>query len=661
MSSEATDLPLINWFDEPIKSSINSVFKGLNATVESLDLLKKYHSAHVESLRHDVQNIKLLGMSTPAKLTDIYNPARVSTTIQRRLYTEEWIGASDAPQRSKTTKEKELIDSDLYIEDNDRVVILGGPGAGKTTLLKYLALCYIDKTTFEKSKLTQTKLPFFIYLPEIAKTAESIFEHLLKPIEKKTDSYSRNFLERLLKKGQCAVLLDSLDETPKSARPEVLQKVREFCKSFPNTKVVISCRTADYTENLESFCEVEIAKLNKQAAHKIARAWFSGEPQKSKDLCALIDHDKAIASLTETPLLLSLLCIQFKHDLALPKRKVELFKRCSEALLRDWDTTRGFRRASLYENLTDQSKERLFESVAYKFTVDSFSFSFPKTKILELVAEFCSNVGLSEQDAQPILVEIDQHHGILEQFSQDYYGFSHTSFQEYFAARSITAKGLGLRVVQEKFESEDWYPIIEFVVAMAEDASDIIKFLIQKSNMAGMCNYPPMAKRTTLLYLLYRCMTTGPYLPLAQRKQAIQHIIYSQIEIARIYGEGGVFPMSQLVGDGIQHPFYWTKKRPSLSSALKPFRRLTNEILKNPLPGYAEAVFNLIPRIDEEIKTENQLLKDALLLNLVTPLSKTHKDQVLEIFRGAISQAGKSRLIGMILEPTFKELEKQHT
>lgn len=649
---DAGEIPFLNWFEDPIKQSINSVFNGINAGMESLDLFKKYHLAHTDSLKNDVQYIKLLGMSAPAKLTDIYNPARFSTTIQRRLYTEEWIEASSTPQKKQTSKDKDLIDGDTFIEGNRRTVVLGGPGAGKTTFLKYLALCYIDKIAFEKSNLQQTKLPFFIYLPDLSKSQESIFDFLLKPIEKRTNKYARDFLDRLLKKGQCIILLDSLDETKKSSRADLLQKVKDFCKLFPEAKIVISCRTADYTENLESFHEVEISKLNKSAVYKIVKAWFAGEPTKSKELCNIIDHDKAIASLTETPLLLSLLCIQFKHDLSLPKRKVELFKRCSEALLRDWDTSRGFRRDSTYELLTDQSKERLFESIAYCFTAENFSFTFPKPKVLGLVSDFCSRLGLNENDALPILTEIDQHHGILEQFSQDHYGFSHTSFQEYFAARSISAKGQGLKIVQQKFDSEDWYPIIEFIVAMAEDPSDMIRHLIHKSNLAGLSNYPPMAKRTTWLYLLYRCMISGPFLSKEIRDEAITHLIHSQIEIARIYGEGGVFPMSQLMEDGIRHPFYWTNKRPSLSSALKPFRQLTNEILKTILPGYPEAVFEIIPNLDEEFKTSNQMLKDALLINLVTPLSRTNPKEVCETLKN-YAESRKSLTVSRIIEPTL--------
>ena len=34
------DIPVINWFEEPIKKSIQSIFNDTNDYVESLDLIK---------------------------------------------------------------------------------------------------------------------------------------------------------------------------------------------------------------------------------------------------------------------------------------------------------------------------------------------------------------------------------------------------------------------------------------------------------------------------------------------------------------------------------------------------------------------------------------------------------------------------------------------
>lgn len=632
----------LKWFEGPIKQSINSVFDGLNAGVESLDLFGRYHSAHVKSLKQDVQYIKLLGMSQPSLLVDLYNPARVSTSIRRRLFSDEWI----TPNKDSLLRSKKLdvIAGDEYVEGKNRVAVLGGPGAGKTTFLRFLALSYIDKEIFSQTNLKTSLLPFFVPLPVFSKSDKQLFDFLAQPILEKTNEHATAFLKRVLSKGYGVVLLDSLDEVPVAHRNELLSRIKHFCSLFPAAKVIISCRTADYQgDQLDSFHEIEIAKLDQASVKKIIHAWFTEDPAKARELHAIIENDDGIAGLTETPLLLSLLCIQFKHDLSLPKRKVELFNRCSQTLLREWDTSRKFRRESAYESLTDQAKERLFEEVAYEFSKDSLAYIFPKAATVQAVSNFCARVSLEPSDAIGILAEIDSHHGILEQFSQDHYGFSHTSFQDFFAARAIVSRGLGLKYVQNQLDNSDWYSIIEFIVAIEQDADPTIEFLIAKSSLRGLTNYPPMAKRTEWLRLLYRCLATGPYLSPAMRRAALNHLVESQFEIARIYGEGGVYPMSQLLPEGIRHPYIYYHKRPSLSTALQPFKKLSNEILRTPIAGYPETVLDHLPRIETVKGHDNELLRDALLLNLLTPLATSKPDELANFLNTkVIAQRGQS-------------------
>ena len=79
-------IPIFSWFDEPAKKSISSVFDGLNKGTEARDIFRKYRNNHFARLKGNLEHLKILGMSQPVKLTDIYSPAMVSTTIFGRLF-----------------------------------------------------------------------------------------------------------------------------------------------------------------------------------------------------------------------------------------------------------------------------------------------------------------------------------------------------------------------------------------------------------------------------------------------------------------------------------------------------------------------------------------------------------------------------------------------
>lgn len=619
-------IPVLSWFDEPILQSIKSVFDGLNVKTESLDLLRKYRNAHFQTTRATVSTIKILGMAEPVQLEHVYSPARVSTTIHRRLYRRETYTDPTDTAVAQTSTDN-LVRGDVFVENHDRVAVLGGPGSGKTTFLKHLALSYVDKSVFQKTELKTSKFPIFVSVPVFANSDKTLGQYITTELARRTDVYAADFAKRILGNGMCILLLDSLDEVPPKQRSRVINALNDFCTTYPDNKYVLSCRTADYEEWLPGFYEVELAKLSRTAGNKIIRAWFSNDEKKAEQLIRHLKADPGVASLTETPLLLSLLCIQFRHDLTLPQRKTELYRRCVDTLLRDWDAGRGFRRDTAYSKLSDDRKERLFETVAGTFFTDQPSYVFPTEAVVELIAELLELFDIERSNAAGILQEIEQHHGILERSSMESYCFSHPSFQEYFAARHFLGNRSDMECIKKCFEKDAWAPVIEFMVALKKDPSDLLLFLQSKSTFTTVQTYPAMARRTRNLWLLYRCLSLGPALPGQLWAELTAHIVNSQIEMARVYREGGVVPLAALVPDGVRHVYYsYGKRRSTLFTALQPFRRLANELLVSPSPRYADTVLARLQTLDlTGSRREDNV---ALALCLVIPLATTRPKDV---------------------------------
>ena len=502
-------------------------------------------------VKASVKHIKILGMNQPVLLTDIYSPAMVSTTIFGRLYEQNWLSVS-SPQPLNPVRRRpvgRLTRADEFIENQARVAVLGPAGSGKTTLLRYLALSMCDKKVFANTKLRTSRFPFFVALPKYAKETAGqrpLIDYLADELQEYTDDYAPEFVKRLLNKGLCILILDSLDEVQPSLRKAVIDRVREISAGFPKCRIVVSCRTADYEPISESFYEVELARLTDTAVRTIVDAWFRQDPKKSKELLRHLKRDDSVRSLCETPLLLSLLCIQFRHDLALPKRKTELFRRCIDAFLRDWDVGRGFRRDSAYSSLSDDRKERIFEGVAAAFVTHDVRYTFPVEDVTHCIEQCCDLFGMDLANAAGILREIEAHHGILERFSADSYMFSHPSFQEYFAARSLLSQRQELEAVRKNVANERWAGVIEFAAALHGNPVALLNILLEKSQMESVKNFPTMARRTSTLSLLYRCLSSGVNVPNRRREMLYEHIVTAHRHMSTIFGQGGVFPLAVL-------------------------------------------------------------------------------------------------------------------
>lgn len=653
------EIPGLNWFDEPIKNSINSVFDGMNEFVESLDLIKRYRSTHFEILAPSVRTVKILGMQQPIDLAKLYYPTHVSIDIRRRIYKPDWVKIDGTPEvASKGSKtaplhQRTFEPADKFIEVNHRTVVLGGPGAGKTTFLKYLALAYCDKAIFAKTNLSTSLLPIYLHLPALPADGLNIISAISAPVIARTEGKAEAFYRRLLETGNIVLLLDSLDEVPAESRAATVQAVSDFAKLYPKTRIIISCRTADYQQVFDGFAEVEIARLSKEAVTTIVGGWFSNDQRRAEKLLAMLESDPSVASLTETPLLLGLLCIQYRNDLALPKRKTELYRRCVDALLRDWDTSRNFRRDSQYSQLSDDRKEMIFENIAGATSTKDIEYEFSEPTLLSSVSDSVARFGLSANDAKGILVEIESHHGIVEKCSAESYQFSHGTMHEYFIARYYVERRQELQVLKDHFDDDRWHTVIPFMCAIVNDPGAMLEFLVANSSTANFKYYPTFGKRLSHLLLLYRCMSMGVAIQPALRSSICDHLIDSQIHLIAQLNKDRVLPYASRRPHGVrQRHFYYSRPRPSIDKLLVPYRSLMNEICLSPLPDYAEKILRKCPEIWER-KDIDLYGRIGLITCLLCPIADAKPQEFMDqIFRcsSELLKAKAEGVRGFILE-----------
>ena len=612
----------------PIKNAFSSVFDSINTNLEVSVFYSRYKDAHFKVTKEIITYINILGMSEPIELIDIYSPTKISTSIHRRLYKQDWRDINDKRKISKVKQSYKNINALDYIEEHRKVIILGAPGAGKTTFSKYFTLANIDDLIFQKSKLKSRYFPFYISLPSYSEISDdkTIEEYIYEKLITITDEHAKTFVKKKMKQKDTIILLDSLDEVPREKKEQIINKINDFCNNHINIKIVVSCRVSDYNGELNAFNEVEIARLSNEAITKIIKAWFKKESQKAKKLLSHLNSDDDVYSLTETPLLLSLVCIQFNHDLNIPNRKTELYRRCIEALLRTWDTSRNFRRDTIFTALSDDRKEKIFEHIAYEFIKNDFSFLFKKDELIYKISEKLEQyTEIKNDDAIDVLSEIEKHHGILEQYSAEAYFFSHPSFQEYFTAKAILSKRKEMDFIKKYYADTRSYTIIPFILSMSDEPSLMIDFLIKQSTLKNIKTYPAMAKRTNVLHLLYKSLISGVAINQKEKEKICTHIIETQINITNIYSKGGVYPIAVLEPNGVRHTYYYINKRQTLYDALQPFRRLATEIL---LSGYINYTSIALKRINTITYRKDDYIQIGAILCLIIPLSNTNPNEV---------------------------------
>ena len=160
------------------------------------------------------------------------------------------------------------------IDDLRQFVVLGEPGGGKTATLWYLAANYASAAKQDESH----PLPVLVQLGEIdeGQTLASKVTAQLGPL----------VYDMLEPTGRVALLLDGLDEIPHHRRAPLLAEIRSLVKSAreKNLVLVITCRTIDYTYDLELAGRVTLEPLDPLRIRQIIDNYITAPEGKAAEL-----------------------------------------------------------------------------------------------------------------------------------------------------------------------------------------------------------------------------------------------------------------------------------------------------------------------------------------------------------------------------------------
>lgn len=490
------------------KAADEAIAKTVDRPLETLGFQKNY----LEALKAYCYKVEIEGFQDlpGLALEDVFIPLRIESTENRLTVTgsrEIW---EFLPKRHQNVPK-------AY--SHRRIVILAGPGYGKTTLLRHLTFVFASNGC---PAFVQMLLPVLLRFREVHTLIEDslspdlpdlVAQHLKHQAEFKTlePKPSPEWFRDRLSSGQCLVMLDGLDEVPKSQRPKVRQWVDGQMKAYRQTQFILTSRPHGFeldpddpeTVPVEIDCKLRVLDFNPDQKQQFIEKWYrtiirrewesllqenlqkpegsrlsreqvqtqiEQETQKNtSELIRQIVNSPSLNDLAKNPLLMTMITTTHRIETELPQRRVELYDKICSLLL---GTRPRSKKTPL--TLTATGNRAVLQVLAWNLVQQEKTQFTPEqgTEWIQTTLDrCCKNRSLTPDQFWEEMTEIS---GLLVEQEIGKYEFAHQTFQEYFSALQLREMGqAGEAILLEKLTNDRWEEVICLYGAMG-DASNLI-------------------------------------------------------------------------------------------------------------------------------------------------------------------------------------------
>ncbi|MCX7092242.1 MAG: SUMF1/EgtB/PvdO family nonheme iron enzyme [Methylobacter sp.] len=343
------------------------------------------------------------------------------------------------------------------------LVILGDPGSGKSTVLRFLAflLATGQGRSLQLEGFLPLLLPLAAYSERLSKQEDlSLRRFALEYFQARMDLHDlAELLETRLEQGKVLILLDGLDEVKAvHLRNTVVDRVQQFlCGHIKHgNRVIMTSRIIGYQEvrppeienlrecTLLDFDEDEIAEFIGRWTQTIEAACYGQQAviryeaqREANELISAIEHNPGIRKLAATPLLLTMLVIQKRQGVSLPKHRVMLYEQYIQSLLRDWLLARSLHNSPA-DLPDDLMLRRVLEPLAWwlQSTVPGKGL-VNEADLLAWLGDFYKDAENPGQKVRGCIKDVREYSGLLIDRGGGSFGFMHLTFMEYLAAVSL--------------------------------------------------------------------------------------------------------------------------------------------------------------------------------------------------------------------------------
>ncbi|MBF2049316.1 MAG: NACHT domain-containing protein [Elainella sp. C42_A2020_010] len=381
---------------------------------------------------------------------------------------------------------KENRKSGLEVANQEQyLMVLGGPGVGKSTFLRKMGL---EALRGKQGEFQHHCIPVFLALQRFKSNEISIEQLIARKFEVCGFPEAAEFVQAALEKGKLLVLLDGLDEVPLDHLDRAITQIQDLVDRYSQNRFIASCRVAAYKGGFPRFKDVAMAAFKDTQIEQFIRNWFRSakdqEANTAEQCWELLKRSEYAAAkeLAQTPLLLTLLCAVYDEAMDFPKNRAALYGEALDVLLRKWASEKRVQYNPIYQELSIELERELLADIAFdSFSADQLFFS--KSDVIERIRKFLvSNLNAPQHlDSEKVLEEIEKQQGILVERARDAYSFSHLTFQEYLTAQYIVDNQQLEWLVTNHLTDERWQEVFLLVAGLGSGrkGSDYLLLLME--------------------------------------------------------------------------------------------------------------------------------------------------------------------------------------
>ena len=339
--------------------------------------------------RHGQVKVFCVGMRKPIPLDDVY--VGVQFLDQ---HTASQYKSLEEIERAFRERRKWHFDSTLderqdgtqVANDEQYLMLLGGPGVGKSTFLRKIGLEALKE---KDGSFAHECIPVFLELKRFTEDQIDIEALISKEFEICGYPYPEQMTNTALKSGKLLILFDGLDEVPTANVDNVVRKIGDCVDQYRQNRFIASCRIAAYTGGFTRFTEAEMADFDDSQIQAYIKNWFASTPDrhlyqldedmKTAEQCwELLDASEhsATKELARNPLLLTLLCMVYDESQHFPRNRASLYEDALNIFLKGWAAEKWVHRGTSINQYLDIADEKrmLSEIAAKNFEIDRLFF-----------------------------------------------------------------------------------------------------------------------------------------------------------------------------------------------------------------------------------------------------------------------------------------------